>query len=137
MKSVKTTDVTARFDERFIQDLDGRSEVARTLRDRLHALCADLGGLSSLSYQELSLCRRLIHLERLVEQKELKLAQGGRLDENLYFNAINSLSGLLSKIGLKRRVKVLALNDYLAEKEKSLPATPACPVKIVEDQDEH
>ena len=97
-------------------EMDGRTLVARELRDRLHALSADLGGWNSLSYQERSLCRRVIHLERLTEQKELKLAQGGRLDENLYFNCINSLSGLWSKIGLKRRVKILALTDYLAAK---------------------
>ncbi|TKB74288.1 MAG: hypothetical protein E8D46_10155 [Nitrospira sp.] len=99
--------------------------MARELRDRLHALTADLGGWSSLSYQEQSLCKRLVHLERLVELKELKLAQGGRLDENLYFNAINSLSGLLTKIGLKRRVKVVSLTDYLNNKPANEPkATP-------------
>lgn len=120
----KPTEVPLRFGERFLADMDGRSEVARTLRDRLQALVSDLGGLSSLSYQEVSLCRRLIHLERLVEQKELRLAQGGKLDENLYFNSINSLSGLLSKIGLKRRVKILALKDYLEAKATPAKGTP-------------
>jgi hypothetical protein len=115
-KSVKATEIQPRYEETFMSCLDGRSLVARELRDRLHALTADLGGWSTLSYQERSLCRRVIHLERLTEMKELKLAQGGRLDENLYFNCINSLSGLWSKIGLKRRVKVLALGDYLAAK---------------------
>jgi len=131
--SVKGVEVPYSYEENFMQEMDGRTLVARELRDRLHALAADLGGWSSLSYQERSLCRRLIHLERLVEQKELKLATGGRfrpMDENVYFNAINSLSGLLSKIGLKRRVQVVSLKDYL---EKSTPTTPtkACPVKVV------
>lgn len=114
-----------------MESMDGRVRVARELRDRLHALASDLGGLASLSYQEQSLCKRLVHLERLVELKELKLAQGGRLDENLYFNAINSLSGLLTKIGLKRRVKVLSLADYLNGKPANEPtpttATPQEP----------
>lgn len=129
--SVKAVEIPNCYEENFMMEMDGRTAVARELRDRLHALSADLGGWSSLSYQERSLCRRLIHLERLVEQKELKLAQGGRLDENLYFNAINSLSGLLSKIGLKRRVKILALGDYLAEKAKATPIKP--PVHVIEE----
>jgi hypothetical protein len=102
--------------------MDGRSEVARTLRDRLQALSADLGGWSSLSYQEQSLCKRLIHLERNVELKELRLAQGNRVDENLYYCGLNALSGLWSKLGLKRRVKILALKDYL-EAKTSKPTT--------------
>jgi hypothetical protein len=119
----KAVDVPQRYEEHFMADLDGRTLVARELRDRLHALCADLGGVSSLSYQEVSLCRRLIHLERLVEQKEMRLAQGHRVDENLYFCGINALSGLLSKIGLKRRMKVLSLGDYL--EAKATPKEPA------------
>ncbi len=118
-RSVKAIEITQSYDENFMASMDGRTLVARELRDRLHALSADLGGWSSLSYQERSLCRRLIHLERLVEQKELRLATGGRfrpMDENVYFNSINALSGLLSKIGLKRRVKILALGDYLQSK---------------------
>jgi hypothetical protein len=133
-RSVKAIEITQLYDENFMASMDGRTLVARELRDRLHALAADLGGWMSLSYQERSLCRRLIHLERLVEQKELKLATGGRfrpMDENVYFNSINSLSGLLSKIGLKRRVKILALGDYLAEKAK---ASKPCPVKVKEPE---
>jgi hypothetical protein len=124
--SVKPTEAPQCYEENFMQEMDGRTLVARELRDRLHALSADLGGWSSLSYQERSLCRRLIHLERLVEQKELKLAQGIRVNENLHYCGINALSGLLSKIGLKRRVKVLSLQDYLKEKPTAVErsATP-------------
>lgn len=131
----KGMEVTPRYEERFMEELDGRSLVARELRDRLRALTADLGGLTSLSYQEQSLAKRAVHLERLIETKELTLAQGRRVDENKYVNCICAFSGLLSKLGLKRRVKVLALGDYLAA--KSTPAIPKVrPVKVVKEQPE-
>jgi len=116
-QGTKATEVPARYDEDFLDAMDGRFEVARTLRHRLGQLTADLGGLAGLSYQERSLCRRIVHLERHVEKKELSLAHGGTLDENSYFAAINGLSGLFSKIGLKRRAKQLpTLGEYLSGK---------------------
>ena len=115
-KSVKAVEVPSRFGERFMHEMDGRSVVARELRDRLRFLTADLGGLNTLSYQEQSLCKRAVHLERLIEQKEMALASGRKVDPNVYFSAITTLSSLFSKLGLKRRVKVLSLTDYLQTK---------------------
>lgn len=124
-RGTKPMEVETHYDAKFMEDLDGRSLVARELRQRLRALTADLGGLSSLSYQEQSLAKRAVHLERLIETKELTLAQGRRVDENKYVNCICAFSGLLSKLGLKRRVKVLALADYLEAKETPTPAKGA------------
>jgi hypothetical protein len=110
------TDVGPRFSEDFLDELDGRVRVARTLRDRLRELTNDLGGVAQLSYQEASLCRRAIHLERQVERLESTLAHGGSVDYTQYFSMINTLSGLFSKIGLKRRAKqVQSLSEYLKD----------------------
>jgi hypothetical protein len=117
-KSEKATEVAARFDEDFMAQMDGRVRVARTLRDRLRALTGDLGGLKDLSYQEQSLCKRAVHLERLIEKKELTLAHGGTVDENCYYSAITTLSSLFSKVGLKRRPKVVGtLAEVLSQQE--------------------
>ena len=113
MKSEKETDVQAKHTPGFLEDMDGRTEVSRTLRQRLGALVSDLGGLDALSYQERSLCKRVIHLERLIEKRELSLAHNGSIDESGYFVAINVLNGLFTKLGLKRRAKTLSLKDYL------------------------
>ena len=77
-----------------------------------------------LSYQERSLCKRAIHLERLIEKRELTLALNGAVDEPGYFNAINALSGLYTKLGLKRRVKQLSLKDYLNSSKTEPPSAP-------------
>ena len=126
MKSEKETDVSAKHTPGFLEDMDGRTEVSRTLRQRLGALVSDLGGLDALSYQERSLCKRVIHLERLIEKRELSLAHNGIIDESGYFVAINVLNGLFTKLGLKRRAKTLSLKDYLnAKPEPQLAPSPA------------
>jgi hypothetical protein len=113
-------EVPAKFEEGFLATMDGRGRTVRTLRQRLGALISDLGGAAGLSYQEQSLCKRLVHLERLIERKESTLAHGGNVEETNYLSAINALTGLCGKLGLKRRAKpVLSLSDYLA---KSKPA---------------
>src|SRR5215831_7558507 len=115
-KSEKPSEVSKRYRENFLDAMDGRAEVTRTLRERLSALIADLGGLDNLSYQERSLCKRIIHLERLIEKDELTLAHNGPIDRHAHFAAVNALSGLLSKLGLKRRARqVPSLAEYLGK----------------------
>lgn len=116
-QSGKATEVGTPYRATFLEELDGRARVARTLRDRLRALTGDLGGLNSLSYQEQSLCKRAVHLERLIEKKEATLAHGGTLDESGYFAAVTTLSSLFSKVGLKRRAKIIGT---LAERLDSI-----------------
>ncbi len=117
-KGAKPTEIAARYNESFIGELDGRVRVARTLRDRLRALTNDLGGTSALSYQELSLCKRAVHLERLIEKRESTLAHGGTLDENSYYSALTTLSSLFSKVGYKRRPKIVGtLAEVLSQQE--------------------
>lgn len=107
-KSEKPTEIANRYTTGFMEELDGRVRAARTLRERLRGLVTDLGGWGSLSYQERSLAKRILHLERLIEKKESTLAHGGNVDESTYLAALNTFSGLLSKVGLKRRAKLIS-----------------------------
>ena len=125
MKSNKATEVSHRYDPNL--ELDGRSFVARTLRDRLRALTNDQGGAKTLSYQRLSLNKRAIHIERLIEKTfEIPLANGQPVDVNAYLAAINCLSSLFSRLGLERKSKVISLGDYLTCK-KTLEAQTETP----------
>lgn len=123
-KSDLPTDIPARYDEAFLEEMDARSEVYKMMSQRLLSLVTSLGGLDGLSYQERSLCKRAIHLERLIEKRELTLALDGAIDETGYFNAINVLSGLYGKLGLKRRAKTLSLKDYLNSSKTEPPSAP-------------
>jgi len=75
-------------------------------------LTNDLGG--DVSYQVASLVRRCVHLERLIERAELALANGAKVNESTYLNAINVLVGLFGKIGLQRRARSLDLATEIA-----------------------
>lgn len=115
-RSELPTDVDPRYTDDFLEAMDGRARVARTLRDRMRALLADLGGPDQLSYMERSLVKRAIHVERLIEKRELTLAHGGTVDDQAYFSGITALSSLFSKLGLKRRAKQLpSLHEYAAQ----------------------
>src|SRR5262245_39985412 len=118
-KSQKAADVPAGYSEDFLSQMDGRLHVAKTLRQRLSDLTGDLGGEGNLSYAERSLCRRAVHLERCVEQFESTLAHGGTVEFNHLFGLVNALSGIYSKLGLRRRPKqVLTVDDYLAKRSE-------------------
>ena len=109
-----------------MSELDGRVRVARSLRERLGALVSDLGGPAGLSYQELSLCKRAIHIERLIEKDELSMAHGGVVDRFATIAAINTLTSLFSKIGLKRRArKIQSLEEYLKQPEPQPAPQPS------------
>jgi hypothetical protein len=132
--SAKATDVANRYHGAVLDELDGRVRLARTLRERMRALTNDLGGINDLSYQEVSLCKRCVHLERLLEKKEATLAHGGTCDESTYLNAINALSGLYSKLGLRRRARVLpTLREYVTAQRQAAPTmTPKKPKQTTE-----
>ena len=114
----KTDTVPGQFSQDWIARLDGRTTLARAVRDRLHTLQTDLGGESALSYQERSLCRRAVWLECLIEQRESMLAKGHEIDEGSHTQSINALMGVWKALGLQRRQRdVPTLSEYLANRE--------------------
>lgn len=114
-----------RFHEDFLDSLDGRSQVARTLRTRLAELHRDLGGYEALSYQERSLCRRCVFLEAVIESHEIGLALGEPMALGQWVHAVNSLLGVLRLLGLKRRVQQLpTLEAYLSTKRNGQAGGP-------------
>lgn len=112
------TETPSRYAADWIDKLDGRTRLAQAARERLNALQADLGGVEALSYQRQSICRRVVFLEVLIEQREAELARGEEIDEARHANNINTLTGLLKAIGLDRKARdVPDLATYLASRE--------------------
>ncbi len=116
-KTTKPTVVSGQFTPGFLADLDGRSVVARGLKANLDALMTDLGGEDMLSYQQQSLCERVVHLEALIRGMETGLARGEDIAPSSYAQMINSLVGLYRTLGIERRAtEVVDLRQYLAER---------------------
>jgi len=109
------------FKPRFLDTLDGRTQAARNLRQRLAELSSDLGGEDHLSYAQRSLCRRVIWLESWLETQEAKAAEGEDINIGQQVQAMNSLLGILRTLGLERRARDVTpdLQTYLRQREAS------------------
>lgn len=104
------------FSETFLEDLDGRSAIARELKRRLSELEANLGGSEQLSYQQRSLAKRAVFIEYRLEAIELELARGTTVDIDVWTKLIAALVRLFDKLGLKRRAKEIDLKGYLGQR---------------------
>lgn len=110
----KHTTPPAKFTSGWLSQLDGRTGVAQIMRERYAALTNDLGGADVLSYQERLLVERVLWLEYWIAQQEQSMASGGDVDMGRYTQAVNSIQGLVMKLGLQRRAKdVPNLAEYL------------------------
>lgn len=112
-KSSLPTDLPERYAKDFLDAIDKRVRVAKVLGGIINAIYSDLGGKENVSIMQQMICEKIAYLKLMTAQAELTMARGGRIDEPAYLNAINCLSGLLSKIGLKRKAKSISLRDYL------------------------
>lgn len=113
----KSQNIPNRFSENFLEKLDYRTSLAQTIRGRLAELANDLGGMDTLSYQERSLCKRIIWLEATIEIQEAALSRGEDIEHGKLSQSVNTLIGLLKTIGLERRSKELSLSDFIKAKQ--------------------
>lgn len=101
----KHTTPPQKFTNGWLSQLDGRTGVAQVMRERYTALSNDLGGADALSYQERLLVERVLWLEYWIAQQEQGIATGQDVDMGRYTQAVNSVQGLVMKLGLQRRSK--------------------------------
>ncbi len=112
--SGKSSELPDKYTENFLQTLDGRSVIVRALKARLAALMVDLGGHGNLSYQQKSLCKRVVHLEGRIETWEKDLTEGKEIPHGAYFNSINSLIAIYKNLGLYRKSKTIpSLQEFI------------------------
>ncbi len=114
-QTTKATDLPARYDERFIEQLDGRFKIAREVRDRLVTICGDLGGSARLSYLQRSLAKRYVWLELHHEADEARIAKGEVVDVGKNTQRLNTLIGIARTLGVERRVRDVRGLHLLAE----------------------
>jgi hypothetical protein len=115
---LKTT-LPVRYGQDFVALLDRRCRLSRTVRDRLQALVDSLGGESGLSHQQMSMCKRAIWVELLVEDQESRVAAGEGVDGALHTQLVSSLLSLYRLLGVKRQAREASLTDYLKRGEST------------------
>lgn len=110
--------IPGKYKRDWIETLDGRTKMAAVINDRLSGLENDLGGRDSMSYQQRSLAKRAIWMEAIIEQQESALSRGEDIDQGRLTQAVNSLIGLFSKLGLERQARdVPSLHDYIRSRD--------------------
>jgi hypothetical protein len=80
--------------------------VAKLLRERINALCADLGGRANLSHLQLALIDRAVFLQAVLETLESEMRTNGldRADILTRWTAANNqFVGVAKLLGIKRQ----------------------------------
>ncbi|WP_194755712.1 hypothetical protein [Aliidiomarina indica] len=111
----KTQQIPPKYSHDWLEKLDGRTAIAKALQQRHGELVNDLGGQPALSYQRLSLTRRAIHMEAVIEQQEQALARGEDVDTGKLTQSINSLIGLYKTLGLDRVARDASLSAIIQQ----------------------
>lgn len=115
----RAAEIPIKFERGWLSLLDGRTNLAQNLRLRYDEVCTDLGGTDSLSYFQRSLIERSLWLEYWLSKQERELAAGNvEFDVGKWVQAVNSLQGVYSRLGLTRKAKpVQSLESYLHAKQ--------------------
>jgi len=101
----KNTTLVQHYVPDYAEKMDGRSKLAKAIRERLAGLINDLGGREALSHQQFSLCRRAVWLETLLEHEESRIAQGNGIEIGDHTKLVNSLLAVYRALGLKRQAR--------------------------------
>jgi len=104
-KSHLSTRVPARYTRKSLfRLLDGRSKVARLLRERKAVLNVGLGREAERSYEDDSLLDRFLSLEAVLAQQETALSNGEAVDLAAYLSGLNTFLGMKKQISALRRI---------------------------------
>jgi hypothetical protein len=96
-----------------LPDIDGRSAIARRLKDITSGILADQGGADQCSESRLQLVRRFAAAAVLAEQMESRLANGEQIDIQEHALLCSTLTRLAQRIGIERRARDVTPPDPL------------------------
>jgi hypothetical protein len=102
----------------FLSDVDGRSALARRVRDVASAIAGDLGGADALTEAQMQLIRRATLIAVSCERMESDAAAGKDIDLELFGSLTDRLGRTLQRLGMKRVAKDItpSLDQYLRER---------------------
>lgn len=105
-KSVKLlAAIPKHYSPDFMDRLDKRTVLGKAVRERYEAICNDLGGVDSMATVRLSLVRRFVWLESMIEGFECRAAAAEEVDVGTWMQLINSWLGVARLLGLERKAK--------------------------------
>ena len=93
-------------------DVDERSVFARRFRSLCASHSEDLGGIDTLSEAQISLVRRCAALEITLEQFEMDMAGGVKVDIDVYARTAGHLRRLFETLGMRRIRKLHLRRGY-------------------------
>jgi hypothetical protein len=91
----------------FLAGVDPRSSQARRMYDITAQVAVDLGGVDHISETRLALIRRFATLCVILEQMEVHVAAGTKINESMYAKMSSVLGRLGGRIGLRRVPKTI------------------------------
>ncbi|SEP00958.1 hypothetical protein [Aquisalimonas asiatica] len=102
-----------------VKPLDGRTAVARRVRETKHAICNDLGGEERLSTLQIMLAEQVAGLSIFLEDEFRRIVQNGE-PTGMYLPSINTLNRLCKTLGINRvpRSEDIDLNTYMKRFQK-------------------
>jgi hypothetical protein len=101
----RSSKVPSKYEYNFLFKLDKRMDITRELLSKYEQITLDLGGSESLSYLKDSLVQRFLFLEVWLERTEKDLLAGREVDIGKWVQSINSIQGLIAKLGIERKPK--------------------------------
>ena len=98
-------------------NVDERSVFARRFKALCASHCEDLGGIDVLSEAQISLVRRCSALEITLEQFEMDMAGGVKVDIDVYARTAGHLRRIFETLGMRRIKKDVTpgLHAYVAK----------------------
>ena len=126
----KRTSVPVRYQKDGVSHLDGRYGAVKAVKARWSELAADLGGLSELSYQKRSLLWRFVFLESWIEDQERRMILGQAVDEGKWLTSLSSFTGLLARIGLERKARLISPIALLRQQQSTGTDLPISDAEI-------
>ncbi len=94
-----------------LDNLDGRTNVAKRVKALEIQIKADLGG--DLSQAQITIARRAAVLNAVLEHIETEWANGTPLELTEYCSAANTLRRLLTTLGIKRQARPVGLPNLM------------------------
>lgn len=101
-KAKKPETLPTRFEVRSLEELDKRTRVIREIKYRLKRLMDEAG---CDSYQKELLAEQAVFIATHLQTMRVQALDTGEFDGNLFISMVNTLQGLLAKLGLKKQAK--------------------------------